>query len=156
MQKTHEPSNRNLHNLSPSLERTDAVRDNEDDNEHFNEKAEVSNKKISPNRHNSLGLMKHTAAENTSLSDVNAERIIMNLFLVEMPKDFFQFYQFCKSISKDNPLLACKSVRLKLVGPYDVLNGKIKISSNEDDKEKYLTHWRYYYDLPEFQVYKLN
>lgn len=153
---THESSERNLHNLSPSPERTDIVKDdNEDDNENFNDKAEASNKKISLHRHNSLNPTEHNTTKNTSMSDMDTERTIMDLFLVEMPKDFFQFYEFCKSISKDNPLLACKSVLLKLVGPYDVLNGKVKISASKD-KEEYLTHWRYYYDPPEFQVYKIN
>ncbi|XP_011163707.2 histone PARylation factor 1 [Solenopsis invicta] len=153
LQKTHESSSdRNLHNLSPSPERTDVKDNNKNDDEHVNEKAETSIERISPNGHNSPEPTKHNVAENILISDVDAEKIIMDLFLVEMPKDFYQFYEFCKSISKDNPLLACKSARLKLVGPYDVLNGKIKISSNEDDKEKYLTHWRYYYDPPEFQT----
>ncbi|XP_012542997.1 histone PARylation factor 1 [Monomorium pharaonis] len=152
LQKTREFFDRNLHNISPSPERTD-VRNNKEDDEDFNEKAEASNKKISLNDDNSLEQIEHNTAENTLISDSNIEKVIMDLFLVEMPKDFFQFYEFCKSISKDkDPLLACKSVRLKLVGPYNVLNSKIKISSNEDDKEKYLTHWRYYYDPPEFQT----
>lgn len=149
LQKKHEPSERYLYNLSPSPKGADVVKDNnEDDNEIFNQKAETSNKKIL-NKYNST---KDNADENISISD--AKRIIMDLFLVEMPEDFFQFYEFCKSISKANPLWACKSVRLKLVGPYDVLDGKIL--SSEDNKEKYLTHWRYYYDLPEFQVCKIN
>jgi len=42
------------------------------------------------------------------------------------------------------------------VGPYDVLSGNLKYSESEDDKEKYLIHWRYYYDPPEFQVNKIN
>lgn len=154
LQKTRESSERNLHNLSPSPERTDAVIDNTgDDKEKFNEKPETSSKEISSNGCDSLNSTehKHNAAEETSMS-TDAERIIVDLFLVEMPKDFFQFYQFCKSISKDNPLSACKAVRLKLVGPYDALDGKIKVPSSEDDKEKYLTHWRYYYDPPEFQT----
>lgn len=71
-----------------------------------------------------------------------------------MPKDFFEFYEFCKSISNNNPVTACKAIQLKLVGPYDVLEGRINCE-DEDDKEKYLTHWRYYYDPPEFQVHKL-
>jgi len=154
LQKTQEPFERNLHNLSPSPERN-VVKDNkEEGNKTDNEKAEALSKKVSLNEHNSYNSIEHNAAENTSISD--AERIIMDLFLVEMPKDFFQFYEFCKSISKNNPLLACKSVRLKLVGPYDVLDGKIKMSSSEDDKEEYLIHWRYYYDPPEFQVHKIN
>ncbi|XP_071630509.1 histone PARylation factor 1 isoform X2 [Temnothorax longispinosus] len=151
LQKTQEPSERNLHNLSPSPERTDVVRDNnENDKDISSDKVEASTEreKISLNRYNSHNSTEHNVSENKS----EAERIIMDLFLVEMPDDFFKFYEFCKSISKDNPLSACKSVRLKLVGPYDVLDGKIKISSSENDKEKYLTHWRYYYDPPEFQT----
>lgn len=147
LQKTHESSEKNLHDLSPSPERNVVKDNNEEGNKTDNEKAEASSKKVSLNGHN---LIEHNVAENISISDT--ERIIMDLFLVKMPKDFFQFYEFCKSISKNNPLLACKSVRLKLVGPYDVLDGKIKMSSSEDDKEEYLTHWRYYYDPPEFQV----
>lgn len=152
LQKTHEGSERNLHSLSPSPKRADVIRDNsKDDEEIFNEKAEASNEKISLNKPNST---EHDVAENISMSDV--KRIIMDLFLVEMPEDFFQFYEFCKSISKDNPLSVCKSVRLKLVGPYDVLDGKIKMFLSENDKEAYLTHWRYYYDPPEFQVHNIN
>lgn len=153
MQKTLEPSERNLHSLSPSPERNDVIDDNKGDNEKFKKKTETSDKKISLNGHNSVNSTENNATENTSMPDMDAKRI-MDLFLVEMPKDFFQFYEFCKNISKDNPLSACKSVRLKLVGPYDILDGKIKISSSENNKEKYLIHWRYYYDPPEFQVYK--
>lgn len=152
MQKTHESTERNLHNLSPSPDRTDInIDNNKDDNEKFNEKAEASNKKIPLNGCSLLDSTERNTA-NTSTSDVDVKNMIMDLFLVEMPKDFFQFYEFCKSISKANPLLACKSVHLKLVGPYDVLDGKIKISSSEDDREEYLAHWRYYYDPPEFQT----
>ncbi|CAD6236414.1 GSCOCG00008169001-RA-CDS [Cotesia congregata] len=48
-----------------------------------------------------------------------------------MPDDFYKFYEFCCSLSKDDPQSALRSVDLKLVGPYDVL---------------------YYYDPPEFQT----
>lgn len=42
-------------------------------------------------------------------------------------------------------------VGLKLVGPYDVLTGRM---NTLDSKylEKGVLHWRYYYDPPEFQV----
>ncbi|XP_011640259.1 histone PARylation factor 1-like [Pogonomyrmex barbatus] len=147
LQKTFEPEKK-LHNLSPSPERTGIViNKNENDNKHSNEK--ISNKEILT-KHNSVNSVEYNATESISVSDMTAQNIIMDLFLVKMPKDFFQFYEFCKNISKDNPLLACKSVRLKLVGPYDVLDGKI--TSIDGDKEKYLTHWRYYYDVPEFQT----
>lgn len=155
LQKIHEFCQRNLHDISPSPERNDIQNSNGDSNV----KTETLDKDLSSpqtsfNQHNHSpeSSAKLSIAENTSASNVSAKKIIMDLFLVEMPTDFFQFYEFCKSISKDKPLLACKSVRLKLVGPYDVLDGKIKSSENESDKEKYLIHWRYYYDPPEFQT----
>ncbi|XP_046837716.1 histone PARylation factor 1 [Vespa crabro] len=76
---------------------------------------------------------------------------IKNLFLVQMPEDFYQFYEFCKLISKNAALRALKSVHLNLVGPFDILDNKLKSFKNKD-KEKYLGHWRYYYDPPEFQT----
>jgi len=159
LQKIHEFCERNLHDISPSPERNDNIRNSdEDEDKTFNEKTEASDKnativQTSLNQSNhSLEPDKCSIAANISTSNVNAEKIIKDLFLVEMPVDFFQFYEFCKSLSKNNPLMACKSVCLKLVGPYDVLDGKIKSSDSTSDKEKYLVHWRYYYDPPEFQV----
>lgn len=159
LQKIHEFWKRNLHDISPSPERNDTRNSKGDSNvETETSYKDMPSLQTSSNQHNHSpeSSAEHSIVENASASNVDAENIIMDLFLVEMPIDFFQFYEFCKGISKDNPLLACKSVRLKLVGPYDVLDGKIKSSENENDKEKYLIHWRYYYDPPEFQVRKLN
>ena len=77
------------------------------------------------------------------------QETISKLFLTDMPQDFYQFYEFCKENSKNDPALAFKIVDLKLVGPFDVLGGHF---SEIEDKEKCLTHWRYYYDPPEFQT----
>lgn len=85
------------------------------------------------------------------LSANSMKENIKNLFLVQMPEDFYQFYKFCKLISKNAPLMALKSIHLNLVGPFDILDNKLKSFKNKD-KEKYLGHWRYYYDPPEFQV----
>ncbi|KAL6431926.1 hypothetical protein ACFW04_007427 [Cataglyphis niger] len=158
LQKIYEFCQKNLHDISPSPERKDDIRNsNKDSNKNFNAKIEASDEdatimQTSSKKYDcSLESIKNSATENT-LSNVDTEKIIRDLFLVEMPIDFFQFYEFCKTISKDNPLLACKAVSLKLVGPYDVLDGKIKDSESVSDKEKYLIHWRYYYDPPEFQT----
>lgn len=167
LQKISEFCQKNLHDMSPSPERNNIRNSNEDGNKNFNMKTEVSDKDMivvqtsSKQYDCSLESVECSVVENilsTSNADnmSDAEKIIMDLFLVEMPIDFFQFYEFCKNISKDNPLLACKSVSLKLVGPYDVLDGKIKDFESASDKEKYLIHWRYYYDPPEFQVCKMN
>ncbi|XP_011259446.2 histone PARylation factor 1 isoform X1 [Camponotus floridanus] len=159
LQKIHEFCERHLHDISPSPERNDNIRNSdEDEDKNFNEKTEASDKnativQTSLNQSNhSLEPDKCSIAANISTSNVNVERIIKDLFLVEMPVDFFQFYEFCKSLSKNNPLMACKSICLKLVGPYDILDGKIKSADSINDKEKYLVHWRYYYDPPEFQT----
>ncbi|XP_014611323.1 PREDICTED: UPF0609 protein C4orf27 homolog [Polistes canadensis] len=87
----------------------------------------------------------------TILSPTCIKENIKNLLLVEMPEDFYQFYDFCKLISEKEPLMALKSINLYLVGPFDIISNKLKSYKN-NDKEKYLRHWRYYYDPPEFQT----
>lgn len=67
-----------------------------------------------------------------------------------MPEDFFKFYEFCCTLSEDDPTMALRVVELELVGPFDVLAGKIK--NVKGDKDVYLRHWRYFYDPPELQV----
>ncbi|XP_015110622.1 histone PARylation factor 1 isoform X2 [Diachasma alloeum] len=79
------------------------------------------------------------------------KQLIKQIFLLEMPEDFYQFYEFCCSLSSGAPGSALRAVGLELVGPFDVLFGKIKKFSSED-QEKYLRHWRYFYDPPEFQT----
>jgi hypothetical protein len=46
---------------------------------------------------------------------------------------------------------ALKDVGLLLVGPFDVLSGKLKEAKSRKPSV-YVIHWRYYYDPPEFQV----
>ncbi|RVE52291.1 hypothetical protein evm_003081 [Chilo suppressalis] len=73
---------------------------------------------------------------------------IKELFLVHMPDDFYKFYECMnKDGNECEKLLA--SVNLELIGPYDLLKGKLPIL---DEKELYLIHWRFYYDPPEFQT----
>ncbi|XP_076237693.1 histone PARylation factor 1 [Calliopsis andreniformis] len=89
--------------------------------------------------------------ENDKILSTNAQTVISHLFLTEMPDDFFEFYEFCKNICKEDPLNALKDLQLHLVGPYDVFKDKF-LSSKVSDKEALLRHWRYYYDPPEFQT----
>lgn len=44
-----------------------------------------------------------------------------------------------------------KDIKLKLVGPFDILAGKVS-EVYEEDLPDFLRHWRFYYDPPEFQV----
>lgn len=53
----------------------------------------------------------------------SAEKI-KKLFLVEMPQDFYKFYEFCQTLDSKKPTEALGYFGLRLVGPYDVLNGK--------------------------------
>lgn len=76
---------------------------------------------------------------------------IKYLFLVDMPEDFYSFWELCKSLCKISPCDAFKDVKLQLVGPYDVLAGKIP-DVIKKDPQCFLRHWRYYYDPPEFQT----
>ena len=78
---------------------------------------------------------------------------IKNKFLVEMPADFYAFWDFCVETAQGDqkPEKVFEKFGLKLVGPFDVLAGKFTESKLFEPGE-YLRHWRYFYDPPEFQV----
>lgn len=76
---------------------------------------------------------------------------IKEKFLVEMPEDFYDFWEFCSTLNKENPEDALSAGGLKLVGPYDVMTGELK-KLTKRNLSKYLCHWRYYHDPPEFQT----
>lgn len=80
-------------------------------------------------------------------------RFISEKFLVEMPNDFFVFWEFCKVKSSDNcaPENVFSKFGLKLVGPFDVLSQRFD-EVNPFEPGDYLRHWRFYYDPPQFQV----
>lgn len=77
---------------------------------------------------------------------------IKDKFLVEMPSDFYLFWEFCEAETK-NTKTECifEKFGLMLVGPFDVLAKKF-INANLFEPAHYLRHWRFYYDPPEFQV----
>ncbi|KAJ8964156.1 hypothetical protein NQ314_005088 [Rhamnusium bicolor] len=81
---------------------------------------------------------------------LNCKEFIKQKFLVDMPEDFYQFWNFCKKLKPNNPLEGLKDIGLILVGPFDVLAGKFEKIKKSDDA--YLIHWRYYRDPPEFQT----
>jgi hypothetical protein len=110
---------------------------------------------LSPSSNETLNT-KSESVSNEYVEDTfdDAAQLILEIFLVSMPKDFYQFYEFCKELKPNDPSTAFKIVDIKLVGPYDILNGTI--TKNTPDKINLLTHWRYYYDPPEFQVIQKN
>lgn len=94
------------------------------------------------------------STEHDTLSKDDVKIVISYLFLTEMPDDFYQFYEFCKSINEKDCFNALKDLHIQLVGPYDVFRDKF-LNFKVESKESLLRHWRYYYDPPEFQVTKL-
>ncbi|KAG8255728.1 hypothetical protein J6590_085796 [Homalodisca vitripennis] len=87
--------------------------------------------------------------------ETNNKELIKQLFLFEMPPDFFSFWEMCETMNKNDPTNALKAIKLKLVGPFDVLAGKVS-EVYEEDLPDFLKHWRYYYDPPEFQTVICN
>ncbi|XP_042206077.1 histone PARylation factor 1-like [Homarus americanus] len=72
-------------------------------------------------------------------------------FLVAMPDDFFDFWDCCVQLNKEKPEEALSTAGLTLVGPYDVLTGKLK-GIKPRKISTYVCHWRYFYDPPEFMT----
>jgi len=81
-------------------------------------------------------------------SDKSDAEQIKEAFLISMPRDFFQFYEFCQSLNSTSPLEAMKPVNLQLCGPYDLLAGNIPATAPRS-RQLFLTHGRGYYDPPE-------
>ncbi|XP_008315212.2 histone PARylation factor 1 [Cynoglossus semilaevis] len=87
------------------------------------------------------------------VSDVNSKQRdeIVHLYKLEMPEDLYHFWDFCKELCPDNPRDALsETLGLHLVGPFDVLAGAHKKSTNP--QPNFHLHWRFFYDPPEFQT----
>lgn len=78
---------------------------------------------------------------------------IKHKFLVEMPKDFYSFWEYCQANAKKDtkPEQIFSKFGLTLLGPFDVLAGHFDEAQMYEPGD-YLRHCRYYYDPPEFQV----
>lgn len=83
----------------------------------------------------------------------DSQVFIKNKFLVEMPQDFYAFWNYCKDNVKNDikPENIFSKFGLTLCGPFDVLAGKFDNAAMFEPGD-YLRHCRYYYDPPEFQV----
>ncbi|KAJ6648596.1 Histone PARylation factor 1-like [Pseudolycoriella hygida] len=81
------------------------------------------------------------------------QKFIKYKFMVEMPPDFYIFWEFCKANAKKDqkPENIFVKFGLKLVGPFDVLAGKFDDAQMYEPGD-YIRHHRYYYDPPEFQT----
>nr|CAG4649592.1 EOG090X0BAY [Scapholeberis mucronata]SVE93812.1 EOG090X0BAY [Scapholeberis mucronata] len=76
---------------------------------------------------------------------------IKQKFLTDMPGDFYELWEFCKSASPENPLGTFKGpLGLDLVGPFELLNQSLESLTNTG-KVSDFKDWRFYFDPPEFQ-----
>ncbi|XP_067950636.1 histone PARylation factor 1-like [Watersipora subatra] len=84
-----------------------------------------------------------------SCVEVNQEMkdLVEKKFLVALPQDFYDFWQFLCEIDEANPNNVLQPSKIRLGGPFDLLLGK---SSSEDSD--YLLHHRFFCDPPEFQT----
>ena len=91
------------------------------------------------------------AAALVPLTEEEAEKELAK-FLVKFPADFRAFFDFCRERNPQDPLGAiAETTGLRLVGPFQVLAGAAREMEGKEEAD-YLTHWRYYYDVPEFQT----
>ncbi|XP_047517988.1 histone PARylation factor 1 [Pieris napi] len=74
--------------------------------------------------------------------------IYKECFQVEMPDDFFKFFE-CLNEESSSVEHLMASVNLEMIGPFDLLLGKLP---KLEDKDLYLVHWRFFYDVPEYQA----
>lgn len=81
----------------------------------------------------------------------NPKMFLRHKFVHEIPEDFFQLWEFCKTKNKDKPELCFDKVGLRLVGPFDFMAGKFHDAPLFEPGD-YIRHWRFYYDPPEFQT----
>lgn len=80
---------------------------------------------------------------------------IKRKYLLEMPEDFYEFWEFCCHLNSKKPREALHdALGYQLVGPFDILAGRHKgvMKNKHGRKPNFLLHWRYYYDPPEFMT----
>ncbi len=66
-----------------------------------------------------------TEEEEGEKSEEELRKELKELYLCEMPEDFFVFWRFCKERNQERPEEAILAATgLKLVGPFDVMAGK--------------------------------
>ncbi|XP_055343406.1 histone PARylation factor 1-like [Paramacrobiotus metropolitanus] len=82
------------------------------------------------------------------------QEVVENVYRLRMPKDFFDFWNFSCRTNPMNPRMALSAAGIELVGPFDILAGDVdyKPSNLLELQDLANTHWRYYYDVPEFQT----
>ncbi|KAG9259637.1 histone PARylation factor 1 isoform X1 [Astyanax mexicanus] len=92
-----------------------------------------------------------SGAETGSGVPLQVREEVERLYKLRMPEDFYQFWNFCKQISPDDPADALQeALGLRLVGPFDILAEKHRHCGSA--QPNFHLHWRFFYDPPELQT----
>lgn len=106
----------------------------------------ISGKKILPKNH--YWHLQHIFQENFCLI-IRVKKMLYGLLHFRHRKWGLRWtdkYRICFQLTE-----ALSKAGLTLVGPYDILTGKLKALKTRR-VSSYVCHWRYYYDPPEFMV----
>ncbi|XP_040821916.1 histone PARylation factor 1 [Ochotona curzoniae] len=97
-----------------------------------------------------VDMKKSKSSEADVSSDLRKE--VESHYKLSLPEDFYHFWKFCEELDPEKPADSLStSLGLRLVGPYDILAGKLKMKKKTTGVNFNL-HWRFYYDPPEFQT----
>nr|CAG4650397.1 EOG090X0BAY [Sida crystallina] len=138
-------------NVEPSTE-DQPVASNADESETFTKlESPLSNVIVESPKENILDSHQSEGEEELPPSPMSVSENMKQKYLFEMPEDFYCFWEFCKHLQEANPCEALReTLGLKLVGPYQLLDGSLKTETRK--LSTYLNTWRFYYDPPEFQT----
>lgn len=122
------------------------------DSPEFTENPAETGVPLTPDNSSSQAAWDESDVKEVPDSPQDVHKSIEQKFLVKMPRDFYDFWEFCKSLDARKPEDALyDTLGLRLVGPFDVLAGKL-MNSSVKRSEDFLCHWRYFYDPPEMQT----
>lgn len=82
------------------------------------------------------------------MQKTDREQQLRALYDVPFPEDLHRFWDFAKQVNPEEPLRALAAIETTLVGPFDVLAGRLDQRPPPD--LPMCLHWRYYLDPPEF------
>lgn len=95
--------------------------------------------------------LKNKESTNIEKYSLKQKKLLNEIYGMPMPENLFHFWDFCLQIDKKSPLEVFSCMGLRLVGPFEVLAGKIK-KENVSNPISYHLHWRFFFDPPEFMT----
>lgn len=88
----------------------------------------------------------------TEVNHEEDKNLLLSVYGLSFPKDFYDLWDFCREINPAKPREALiPTLKFELVGPYEVLSKQLEVNDDENRIKIHL-HWRFYYDPPEFMT----